>query len=237
MRRHGKRPLRSEARQSRQQAQTHHHRRGTGLAGASAAATLGELGYKVKCFCFQDSPAGLTPSPHRAASTPPKIIRTTATASFASSTTPLKAATSAPAKGMSIGWPRSVSNHRPVRRPGRSVRPRIRRLATTAPLAAPRFRAPSMPVDRPASNFCSAPTRPSSARCTPALSRCSPARRCSTSSSSTARPAASSPAISLPARSTILRRCGHSRHRRIRQRLLPFHQRQGLERHRDLAGA
>ncbi len=29
---------------------------GSGLAGASAAATLGELGYKVKCFCFQDSP-------------------------------------------------------------------------------------------------------------------------------------------------------------------------------------
>ena len=29
---------------------------GTGLAGASAAATLGELGYKVKAFCFHDSP-------------------------------------------------------------------------------------------------------------------------------------------------------------------------------------
>ncbi len=29
---------------------------GSGLAGASAAATLGELGYQVKCFCFQDSP-------------------------------------------------------------------------------------------------------------------------------------------------------------------------------------
>jgi succinate dehydrogenase / fumarate reductase flavoprotein subunit len=29
---------------------------GTGLAGASAAAALGELGYKVKAFCFQDSP-------------------------------------------------------------------------------------------------------------------------------------------------------------------------------------
>ncbi|MFT5465778.1 MAG: succinate dehydrogenase / fumarate reductase flavoprotein subunit [Verrucomicrobiales bacterium] len=28
---------------------------GSGLAGASAAATLSELGYKVKCFCFQDS--------------------------------------------------------------------------------------------------------------------------------------------------------------------------------------
>ncbi len=29
---------------------------GTGLAGASAAAALGELGYKVKAFCYQDSP-------------------------------------------------------------------------------------------------------------------------------------------------------------------------------------
>jgi len=29
---------------------------GTGLAGASAAATLAELGYNVKSFCFQDSP-------------------------------------------------------------------------------------------------------------------------------------------------------------------------------------
>ncbi len=29
---------------------------GTGLAGASAAATLGELGYNVSCFCYQDSP-------------------------------------------------------------------------------------------------------------------------------------------------------------------------------------
>ncbi|MET4081282.1 succinate dehydrogenase / fumarate reductase flavoprotein subunit [Pedobacter sp. UYP30] len=29
---------------------------GSGLAGSSAAATLAEMGYKVKCFCFQDSP-------------------------------------------------------------------------------------------------------------------------------------------------------------------------------------
>jgi succinate dehydrogenase / fumarate reductase flavoprotein subunit len=28
---------------------------GSGLAGASAAATLGELGYNVSCFCYQDS--------------------------------------------------------------------------------------------------------------------------------------------------------------------------------------
>ena len=29
---------------------------GSGLAGASAAASLGELGYQVRCFCFQDTP-------------------------------------------------------------------------------------------------------------------------------------------------------------------------------------
>ena len=29
---------------------------GTGLAGSSAAATLGEAGYNITCFCYQDSP-------------------------------------------------------------------------------------------------------------------------------------------------------------------------------------
>ena len=29
---------------------------GTGLAGASAAASLGEMGFNVKVFCIQDSP-------------------------------------------------------------------------------------------------------------------------------------------------------------------------------------
>src|SRR6266705_3449963 len=29
---------------------------GTGLAGGAASASLAELGYNVKCFCFQDSP-------------------------------------------------------------------------------------------------------------------------------------------------------------------------------------
>ena len=29
---------------------------GTGLAGASAAASMAELGYNVQAFCFQDSP-------------------------------------------------------------------------------------------------------------------------------------------------------------------------------------
>jgi len=31
---------------------------GTGLAGAAAASSLGELGYAVKCFTFHHSPRG-----------------------------------------------------------------------------------------------------------------------------------------------------------------------------------
>jgi hypothetical protein len=61
--------------------------------------------------------------------------------------------------------------------------------------------------------------------------------RCSTSSSSTAARAASSCATSSPARSSARGRRGGPRHRRLRQRLLPLHQRHGLQRHRDLARA
>ena len=54
---------------------------GSGLAGGSAAATLGELGYRVKCFCFQDIAAtrALRLQP-KVGSTRRKIIKTMATA-------------------------------------------------------------------------------------------------------------------------------------------------------------
>src|SRR6478736_4471581 len=32
---------------------------GSGLAGAGGAASMAELGYNVKCFCYQDSPRAL----------------------------------------------------------------------------------------------------------------------------------------------------------------------------------
>ena len=38
---------------------------GTGLGGASAAASLAELGYNVKAFCYQDSPRRAIPLPPR----------------------------------------------------------------------------------------------------------------------------------------------------------------------------
>src|ERR1700684_1204683 len=82
---------------------------GSGLAGASASATLGELGYKVHCFCFQDSPRRAHSTLRRAALTPPRIIKTTATASTASSTTPSKAEISAHARPTSIAWRKTAS--------------------------------------------------------------------------------------------------------------------------------
>ncbi len=68
---------------------------GTGLAGASAAASLGEMGFNVLNFCIQDSPrrasrtllAVLTPSLLRAVSMLQKTIRTMVTLFIVFSTT------------------------------------------------------------------------------------------------------------------------------------------------------
>ena len=48
---------------------------GTGLAGASAAASLGDMGFNVLNFCIQDSPVVHTLSLHRVVSMPPRTIR------------------------------------------------------------------------------------------------------------------------------------------------------------------
>ncbi len=55
---------------------------GTGLAGASAAASLGEMGYKVKAFCFRTHPDVHTVLQRREESMPQKIIRMMATVYF-----------------------------------------------------------------------------------------------------------------------------------------------------------
>ena len=52
---------------------------GTGLAGASAAASLGEMGFRVFNFCIQDSPRRAHSTLHRVVSMLLKIIRTTVT--------------------------------------------------------------------------------------------------------------------------------------------------------------
>lgn len=59
---------------------------GTGLAGASAAASLGEMGFNVYNFCIRTLRVVLTLSPHRVVSTLQRTIRTTATLSIVCST-------------------------------------------------------------------------------------------------------------------------------------------------------
>ena len=74
---------------------------GTGLGGASAAATLGELGYNVKIFCISDSP-------RRAHSIAAQGGINAAKNYPVSSTTPSREATTAAVRPMSTGLQRSA---------------------------------------------------------------------------------------------------------------------------------
>ncbi len=103
---------------------------GTGLAGASAAATLGEAGYNVKSFCYQDSPrrahsiaaqGGINAAKNykeRRRLGLPALLRHRQGRRL-----PLaRVQRLPPGRGQR-------EHHRPVRRAGRPVRPRVRRPA------------------------------------------------------------------------------------------------------------
>jgi len=78
---------------------------GTGLAGASAAATLAEMGYKVKAFCFQDSPRRAhSIAAQGGINAAKKTIKTTVTLSTVYSMIPSKVVTTVPAKPTCIAW-------------------------------------------------------------------------------------------------------------------------------------
>ena len=77
---------------------------GTGLAGASAAASLAEMGFNVLNFCIQDSPRRAHSSLHRAVSMRQRIIRMMVTRFIVCSTIQSKVVTTVPAKQTSIVW-------------------------------------------------------------------------------------------------------------------------------------
>ena len=79
---------------------------GTGLAGASAAASLAEMGFKVKSFCYQDSPEGPIASRHREGPMLQRTTRMTVTASTGSSSIPSRAVITAPVKPTCTALPR-----------------------------------------------------------------------------------------------------------------------------------
>ncbi len=155
---------------------------GSGLAGGSAAASLGELGYNVKCFCFQDSPRRAHSIAAQGGINAAKNYQNDGDSIYRLFYDTVKGgdfrAREANVYRLAAD---QRQHHRPVRRPGRALRPRIRRPARQpllrrragfAHLLRPR-------PDRPAA----APRRLPGARTpgrTPAASRCTRAPRCST---------------------------------------------------------
>ena len=129
---------------------------GTGLGGASAAASLGELGYNVKVFCISDSPRR---AHSIAAQGGINAARTTTTRYTVFFTIRSRAATTAPAKPTYTVWPRyriissTSASHRAFRSPAITAD-----CSTTVRSAARRFRVRFTPAARPDSSCCSALT-------------------------------------------------------------------------------
>ena len=167
---------------------------GTGLAGASAAASLAELGYNVKAFCYQDSPRRAHSISAQGGINAAKNYRNDGDSVYRLFYDTVKGGDYRARESNVYRLAQvSLTHHRPVRGPGGAVRPRLRRaprhpLLRRRPVPAHLLRARP---DRPA-----APARrlrrPGRARSVSARCRCSRAPRCSTSWSSTGGRAGSS---------------------------------------------
>ena len=154
---------------------------GTGLAGASAASTLAGMGYRVECFCYQDSA--------RRAHSIAAQGGINATKDYANEGDSVHRLFVDTLKGGDFRARRRTCGASPSSRPGSSTRRSLRASRSTASTAAcsrPAASAASWSSARstagarPASSSCSAPTRRCRSRSTTARRRCTPATRCST---------------------------------------------------------
>ena len=212
---------------------------GSGLAGGSAAATLSELGYKVKCFCYQDSA--------RRAHSIAAQGGINAAKNYQNDGDSIYRLFYDTIKGGDF----------------RSRESNVYRLAEVSNNIIDQCVAQGVPFAREYGglldnrSFGGAQVKRTFYAagqtgqqlligCYQALnkeiangaaSRCSNAPRCSTSSRSTATPRASSSGTWKTGEiSAHAADCRDPRHRRLRQRLLPLDQRHGLQRHRRLRG-
>ena len=150
---------------------------GTGLAGASAAATLAELGYKVKAFTFHDSPRRAHSIAAQGGINAAKNYRGDGDSIYRLFYDTVKGGDYR-SREANVYRLAEVSrrHHRPVRGPGRALRPRVRRPARQPLLRRrPGVAARSTPGARPASSCCSAPTRRWPSRSAWATSSCTTA--------------------------------------------------------------
>ena len=143
---------------------------GSGLAGAAAAATFGEQGYQVRCFSFHDSPRRAHSIAAQGGINAAKNYRNDGDSVFRLFYDTIKGGDFRAREANAYRLAQvSVEHHRPVRRPGRAVRPRVRRPARDALLRRRAGRAHVLRTrpDRPAVAAW-APTRRSSVRSPPA---------------------------------------------------------------------
>ncbi|GAB4003433.1 hypothetical protein GCM10029992_45090 [Glycomyces albus] len=153
---------------------------GTGLAGASAAATLGELGYRVSNYCFQDSPRRAHSIAAQGGINAAKNYRGDGDSVHRLFYDTVKGGDFR-SRESNVHRLAEVSTEIIDQCVAQGV-PFAREyggLWTTGPSAARRSRGPSTRAARPASSSCWAPTRPWSARSRPGRSSCTPATRCS----------------------------------------------------------
>ena len=154
---------------------------GTGLAGASAAATLGEAGYRVASFCYQDSPRRAHSIAAQGGINAAKNYRNDSDSIYRLFYDTVKGGDFRSREANVTGSPRSAV------RSSTNASPRAcRSPASTAGCSPParsaacRSRGPSTPAGRPASSCCSARTRRCNGRSRRALWTCTLVTRCST---------------------------------------------------------
>lgn len=151
---------------------------GSGLAGASAAATLAELGYNVKCFCYQDSPRRAHSIAAQGGINAAKNYQNDGDSVYRLFYDTVKGGDFRAVKPMSTVWrkspPTSLTSVWP-----RAFPSAVNTAAcwTTAPSAAPSSSEPSTHADRRASSYCWVPTRPWKRKWPRDTLKCSPAMK------------------------------------------------------------
>ena len=201
----GEPQVRHEARQPEQQAQVRRHRRrhrpGRRRRPPPRSA---QLGYNVKVFTFHDSPRRAHSIAAQGGINAAKNYKNDGDCVYRLFYDTVKGGDFRAREANVYRLAEvSVEHHRPVRRPGRALRPRVRRPARQ-PLLRRRagVAAPSTPGARPASSCCSAPTRRSCSQVAPGHRRsCYTDRDARRRRQGRRAPAASSPATCSPARS------------------------------------
>ena len=122
---------------------------GTGLAGGAAAASLGEMGYNVKAFCYQDSPRRAHSIAAQGGINAAKNYRNDGDSIYRLFYDTVKGGDfRARERNVYRLAQLSRRDHRPVRRAGRAVRPRVRR-AARQPLVRRRAGQPHLLRPRP----------------------------------------------------------------------------------------